>query len=104
MLAIAADPATASTPRMEWNSWDAYGAVTEAEVKANAAYMAAHLKSHGWRYVVVGIQWSEPNPQAHGYRPNAELVMDRYGRLLPATNRFPSAALSRLRTTSTKRG
>ena len=63
----------AVTPPMGWNSWDCYGTtVTEAEVKANADYMAKNLKAHGWRYVVVDIQWSEPNPQTHGYRPAAE--------------------------------
>jgi hypothetical protein len=93
MLAMAADPSTAPTPPIGWNSWDADGTtVTEAEVKANADYMAAHLNSHRWQYLVVDIQWSEPDPQAHCYRPNAELVMDEYGRLLPAPNRFPSAA------------
>ena len=86
-------PWIAPTPPMGWNSWDSYGTtVTEAEVKANADYMADRLKSHGWQYVVVDIQWSEPHPQTHGYRPNADLVMDEYGRLTPATNRFPSAA------------
>lgn len=83
----------ADTPPMGWNSWDCYGTtVTEAEVKANADYMARHLKAHGWRYVVVDIQWSEPNAQAHGYRPDARLAMDEYGRLIPAVNRFPSSA------------
>lgn len=89
----AAAESVAATPPMGWNSWDCYGtAVTEAEVKANADYMAKHLKAHGWHYVVVDIQWSEPNAQAHGYRPNAELAMDQFGRLIPAVNRFPSAA------------
>ena len=96
LAALAAGPSghpAAPTPPMGWNSWDSYGTtVTEAEVKANADYMATHLKSHGWQYVVVDIQWSEPKPQTHGYRPNADLVMDEYGRLTPATNRFPSAA------------
>jgi hypothetical protein len=83
----------APTPPMGWNSWDCYGpSVTESEVKANADYMARHLAKHGWQYVVIDIQWSEPNAGAHGYRPNAELVMDDYGRLTPALNRFPSAA------------
>jgi alpha-galactosidase len=92
-LAASAAEALAPTPPMGWNSWDSYGTtVTEAEVKANADYMAARLKSHGWQYVVVDIQWSEPHPQTHGYRPNADLVMDEYGRLTPATGRFPSAA------------
>lgn len=78
---------------MGWNSWDSYGTtVTEAEVKANADYMARHLKSHGWEYVVVDIQWSEIHPKAHGYRADAELAMDAYGRLIPAVNRFPSSA------------
>ena len=83
----------ASTPPMGWNSWDCYGTtVTEAEVRANAAYMAQHLKAHGWQYVVIDIQWSETNPKPHGYRENAELAMDAYGRLIPAVNRFPSSA------------
>jgi alpha-galactosidase len=78
---------------MGWNSWDCYGtSVTEAEVKANADYMAKNLKAHGWQYIVVDIQWSDPNAKAHGYRPDAELAMDANGRLIPAENRFPSSA------------
>lgn len=62
----------APTPPMGWNSWDSFGTtITEAEVKANADYMAANLKSHGWQYVVVDIQWSEQKPKTHGYRPEA---------------------------------
>lgn len=46
---------------MGWNSWDCYGAaVTEQEIRGNAEYMAANLKSFGWEYVVVDIQWYEP--------------------------------------------
>lgn len=91
-LLAAAGP-VAARPPMGWNSWDSYGTtVTEAEVKANADYMARYLKPHGWQYVVVDIQWSDPNARAHGYRPNAELAMDQYGRLIPAENRFPSSA------------
>ncbi len=83
----------APTPPLGWNSWDCYGTtVREDEVRANANYMATHLAAHGWQYIVVDIQWCEPNAQAGGYRPDAELIMDGYGRLLPAANRFPSAA------------
>ena len=86
----AADRGVALTPPMGWNSWDCYGTtVTEAEVKANADYMAKHLKPHGWQYVVVDIQWSEPNAKAHGYRPDAELAMDGYGRLIPRREPLP---------------
>ncbi|MCX6926718.1 MAG: NPCBM/NEW2 domain-containing protein [Verrucomicrobia bacterium] len=82
----------AKTPPMGWNSWDCYGAaVNEAQTRANADYMAAHLKVHGWEYIVVDIQWYEPRAGGWGYRPDAELAMDQWGRLLPATNRFPSA-------------
>ena len=98
MLSLAGLPAwpqakLAPKPPMGWNSWDCFGtSVTEAEVKANADYMAKNLAKHGWQYVVVDIQWSEPKPQTHGYRANADLVMDGYGRLTPAPNRFPSSA------------
>ena len=82
----------AQVPPMGWNSWDCYGAaVTEAQVRQNAAYMAAHLKEYGWEYVVVDIQWARPDAVDHSYEPFAALAMDEYGRLLPAPNRFPSA-------------
>ncbi|MCR5177532.1 MAG: glycoside hydrolase family 27 protein [Lachnospiraceae bacterium] len=78
---------------MGWNSWDCYGAaVTEKEVRQNAEFMAENLKKYGWEYVVVDIQWYEPGADSHEYRPFADLCMDEYGRLLPAPNRFPSAA------------
>ena len=77
---------------MGWNSWDSYGAaVREADIRANADAMAARLARYGWTYIVVDIQWYEPNAKGYDYRPNAELTMDQYGRLTPALNRFPSA-------------
>ncbi|PWV45835.1 glycoside hydrolase family 27 protein [Chitinophaga sp. S165] len=84
----------APTPPMGWNSWDCYGpTVTEAEVKANADYMAKHLKQYGWEYVVVDIRWYISNDKAHGYNEtNAEYNIDEYGRFIPAVNRFPSSA------------
>jgi len=81
----------AKTPPMGWNSWDCYGAsVTEDIARRNADYMAKNLKDYGYEYVVVDIQWSDPNVKNHAYTPFAELTMDEYGRLLPAPNRFPS--------------
>ena len=78
---------------MGWNSWDCYGTtVTEAEVLANAAFMAEHLLPHGWDTVVVDIQWYEPAARAGGYNDGAVLELDGFGRQLPAVNRFPSAA------------
>ena len=82
----------APTPPMGWNSWDSYGTtIREAEVKAQADVMAATLRPFGWQYIVVDIQWYEPNAQAHGYRQNAMLALDANGRTVPAVNRFPSA-------------
>lgn len=79
-------------PPMGWNSWDCYGAsVREDEVRANAEYMAKNLKEYGWEYIIVDIQWFEPNAISADYNKNAELVMDEYSRLMPAENRFPSA-------------
>jgi len=80
-------------PPMGWNSWDCFATtVTEAQVKAQAVYMAEKLARHGWQYIVVDIQWYEPEAKSFEYRQNAKLVMDQWGRLLPAVNRFPSAA------------
>lgn len=86
-------PPRRATPPMGWNSWDCYGTtVTEAEVLANAEFMAEHLLPHGWDTVVVDIAWSDPTARAHGYNADAPLVVDDHGRLQPAPNRFPSAA------------
>ncbi len=83
----------AKTPPMGWNSWDCFATtVTEQQTKEQAAFMASKLKAHGWEYIVVDIQWYEPGAKDHGYRKDAVLVMDGYGRLQPAVNRFPSAA------------
>lgn len=83
----------APVPPLGWNSWDCYGAaVTEAEIRGNAEYMAEHLKDYGWSYITVDIQWYEPGAVSSLYRPFVPLIMDEYSRLMPAENRFPSAA------------
>ncbi len=85
-----------STPPMGWNSYDCYSyGVTEAEVMANAHYMADSLKQFGWQYCVVDYIWWVPDEGA-GYPPNQNSNwnfgnMDQYGRFLPDTTRFPSA-------------
>jgi len=83
----------APTPPMGWNSWDSFATtITEDQAKAETDYMADHLLSHGWQYLVVDIQWYEPGATGFDYRKDARLTMDANGRLLPAPNRFPSAA------------
>jgi hypothetical protein len=85
--------AWALTPPMGWNSWDSFGqAVTEAEVKANADYMAAHLARSGWNTIVVDIEWYEPQMLGPDYPLESRAEVDDYGRFRPAENKFPSAA------------
>ena len=78
---------------MGWNSWDCFATtVTEEQVKAQADYMSRHLARFGWQYIVIDIQWYEPNATSFAYRDGADLALDAWGRLLPAQNRFPSCA------------
>lgn len=84
----------ALTPPMGWNSYDCFGDnVVEAEVLANARYLADKMQPVGWDTVVVDYCWSDPGAHDNNRnaRTNAPLVMDPFGRLLPAPNRFPSA-------------
>ncbi|HSA96084.1 MAG TPA: glycoside hydrolase family 27 protein, partial [Acidobacteriota bacterium] len=93
--AAVAEPfhAWALTPPMGWNSWDSFGqAVTEDEVKANADFMAARLARLGWRYIVVDIEWSEPQRLGPDYPAKSRSKIDAFGRFVPAVERFPSAA------------
>ncbi|MBN1845204.1 MAG: NPCBM/NEW2 domain-containing protein [Sedimentisphaerales bacterium] len=88
----------APTPPAGWNSWDCFGAtVTEAEVKANAEYLARHLKAYGWEYVVVDIQWYEPQSDGRNGRPydyprRPQTHIDEFGRPWPAPGKHPSSA------------
>ncbi len=83
-------------PPMGWNSYDYYDtAVTEADVKANADYMAKYLKPYGWEYIVVDIEWyaydAGSRRAEHQYIPFHKVEMDEYSRLLPCPDRFPSS-------------
>ena len=87
----------APNPPMGWNSYDYYNTeVNEAQVRANAEYMASHLKEFGWEYVVIDIEWyavdAGSQSDKYQYIPFGKLVMDEYSRLLPDPVRFPSAA------------
>ena len=84
------------TPPMGWNSYDYYNtSVTEADVKANADYMAKHLKGFGWEYIVVDIAWyyneTEDERDQFQYIPFAKVEMDEYSRLYPDPKKFPSS-------------
>jgi alpha-galactosidase len=82
----------AATPPLGWNSWDAFGTtINEAQFKANADWFAKHLKTYGWEYVVIDMEWFVSNPTAEGGAKTAQFAMDSYGRYIPPANRFPSA-------------
>lgn len=86
----------AKFPPMGWNSYDYYDtAADEAAVRANADYMAKHLKAFGWEYIIVDIQWYAHKPgsmrEQFQYIPFGDVEMDEYSRLLPDPERFPSS-------------
>lgn len=86
----------AVTPPMGWNSYDYYDTnVTEERIKANADYMAEHLREYGWEYIVVDIQWYAYHTASmrdrFQYIPFSRLEIDEYGRLLPCPEKFPSS-------------
>ena len=87
----------ATAPPMGWNSYDYYDTtVNEEQIKANADFMAAHLKEFGWEYVVVDIEWYSNDAgmlrDRFQYIPFGDIEMDAYGRLQPSPARFPSSA------------
>jgi alpha-galactosidase len=91
--ASAEDSLLAPTPPMGWNSWDSYGTtVTESDFKNNVQWFAEHLKSYGWKYVTVDMEWFVTNPIPEGNSKTSQFQLDGYGRYVPALNRFPSAA------------
>lgn len=83
----------AVTPPMGWNSWDGYGTtINEAQVRANADWLAKLLKPFGWQYVVVDMEWFVINPIPEGNSKFSQYSIDEHGRYTPPLNRFPSAA------------
>jgi len=85
----------APSPPMGWNSWLTYGTdVREDEIKAIADYMAANLKQYGWEYVVIDLGWysKEIAQGMEYYKARPHQIIDEYGRLIPDTIKFPSAA------------
>ena len=102
-------PAVTLVPPMGWNSFDAYDCrINEAQFREIVDYMAENLLSYGWNYAVIDYIWWHPHPgdwnnpkrrfghpnirYAQDGKPLDPTTIDQYGRLLPAVERFPSAA------------
>ncbi|MDX1284775.1 MAG: glycoside hydrolase family 27 protein [Draconibacterium sp.] len=84
----------AETPPMGWNSWNCFAFETNEEVvKANADYMAKHLKEFGWKYIVVDMGWYYPLEMStnDGHRVNPPHTIDEFGRLMPDVEKYPSS-------------
>lgn len=86
----------APVPPMGWNSYDYYDTtVNEEQVKANADYMAEHLREFGWEYIVIDIEWyaydTGTQRDKYQYIPFWKVEIDEFSRLLPCPERFPSS-------------
>ena len=87
----AAAQTIAPTPPMGWNSWDAYGlTIDEADYRANTLVLAA-IKQYGWQYSVIDEGWYMANPFGSNIEAR-KYLWDANGILIPALDRFPSAA------------
>ncbi|MEM9657438.1 MAG: glycoside hydrolase family 27 protein, partial [Planctomycetota bacterium] len=99
----------AQRPPMGWNSFDCYGCrINEQEFRQTVDCMAERLLPLGWEYAVIDYIWFNPAPGAWDHpnrrfghpdvrladdgRPLDRFAIDKYARLLPAPERFPSAA------------
>ncbi len=93
------DKTLALKPPMGWNSWTSLGwDANEAEVKANAEFMAKNLKHLGYEYIVIDQMWygdakaSDFEDFVHeGMSAKPNYSLDEYGRLLPDITKYPSA-------------
>ncbi len=81
----------AASPPMGWNSWDSYGlTIDEDQFKANVKVLAS-LEQYGWKYAVVDEGWYMANPAGKTVELR-KYLWNSNGLLIPAPDRFPSAA------------
>ena len=82
----------ALTPPTGWNSYDAFGdSVRESEVLTNAGWLKRHLQPFGWDTVVVDFRWYDRLANGQPGQSPKGVMIDQFGRCIPAPNRFPSA-------------
>jgi hypothetical protein len=76
---------------MGWNSWDAYGlTIDEAQYRDNVKVLAG-ISQYGWQYAVIDEGWYMQDPFGSDVAAR-KYVWDANGILIPAVDRFPSAA------------
>jgi alpha-galactosidase len=84
----------AQKPPLGWNSYNCFGGnATEAEIKANADYMADNLKSFGWEYIVLDFLWycDDQNSAEKFANRRPHQYIDEFGRLIPSVQLHPSS-------------
>ncbi len=92
-LRICCGERLALLPPMGWNSYDAFGdSVTESEVLANAKWLKENLQPAGWDTVVVDFRWYDSKADGIRVQNPEGVTIDEFGRCIPPTNRFASAA------------
>ena len=91
-----------SSPPRGWNSYDSYTwKVSEQDFLANCEAVSKVLSKSGYEYCVIDYLWfqdlDEPGTitvNSTGLRdPITKLHIDEYGRLLPASDRWPSTVV-----------
>ncbi len=88
---------TNNTPVMGYNTFDGYGwSITEKEFKDDIIFCDKELKQFGYTYMCLDFMWSTPGRDNRDNPDQDEFFspwryMDRYGRLIPAPDRFPSS-------------
>ncbi len=86
-----------SAPPRGYNSYNGFNwSITEAEFRATVEFCDKELKPYGFEYMVIDACWSHPGisdvpnaNQTDDLQPT--LMMDRYGRLIPTPDRYPSS-------------
>ncbi|MDX1285440.1 MAG: hypothetical protein R3182_10515, partial [Draconibacterium sp.] len=85
----------AQRPPMGWNSWNSLDfRATEVDIKNVADFMSKNLLEYGWEYVVIDAGWYYP-PEItcnDGKIDSIPQNLDKYGRLIPDIQKYPSSA------------
>lgn len=84
------------TAPMGWNSFDCYGRYTyEQDVRKNIDYMAEHLKSFGYEYIITDIGWygmfhyDYEGQKYPSERHASDVCLDEYGRYVSSEKMYP---------------
>ncbi|KAF9603105.1 hypothetical protein IFM89_033830 [Coptis chinensis] len=82
----------ANHPPRGWNSYDSFSwIINEEEFLQNAELVSKRLLTHGYQYVVVDFLWYRKNVKGATKDSGGLDVIDKWGRVIPEPERFPSS-------------